>query len=198
MVKQEVDSLSRVELANAIRHMRTPIVLLFDPRDESKDQAFISALAELKPHIKIDFQQYPFEKREGLFYVYVDLRYFAARIAKELKSQKLRRSIDRRFEEDKEWVKVGSQAPITRFIRGFMEELKILRKPPWIAFSNIDVRTDVNHATIGSIVFDAITSPFSENVIISCTPESWTEFEKGHDIFARIASRLRSSVRWLD
>lgn len=188
----------RAELASAIRRTRTPIVLLFDPRDESRDQTFINALAELKPTIKIDFQQYPFEKREGLFYVYADLRYFATEIAAELKNQKLRRSIDRQFEEDKEWVKVGSQAPITRFIRGFMKELGTLKKPPWIAFLNIDVRTDVNHATIGSIVFDAITSPFSQNVILSCTPESWTEFEKGHDIFARIASRLRSSVRRLD
>jgi hypothetical protein len=187
------------ELKNALRlNDGKPKVVLFNPTDESKDKAFIDSLSDLTPQVKIDFQLYDLDKKDSLFYIYLDLKYFALEIAKELKNEQLKRFVDRQFKQGFEWAKAGSQIPISRFLRGFMEEFqKTSKKCPWIILANIDVETETNHATIGSIVFDVITSPFAENVIVSCDPNSWTDFEKGHDIFARIASRLRSSVKRL-
>jgi len=194
-----MDSLPLKELKNALHTTDgKPKVLLFDPNDERKDQTFLESLSELTPHIKIDFQFYDLDKRDSLFYVYLDLKYYALEAAKTLENQELKRFIERQFKQGFEWAKAGSQVPISRFLIGLMEEShKTTDKCPWVILSNIDAKTDVNHATIGSIVFDVITSQFAENVVISCAPESWTDFEKGHDIFARIASRLRSSVRRL-
>jgi len=194
-----MDSLPLKELKNALHtNDGKPKVLLFDPNDTHKDQTFLESLSELKPRITIDFQLYDLDERDSLFDVYRDLRYYALETAESLENLTLRRFIERQFKQGFEWAKAGSAVPISRLLIGLMEEShKTTDKCPWVILSNIDAKTDVNHAPIGSIVFDVITSQFAEKVIISCAPESWTDFEKGHDIFARIASRLRSSVRRL-
>jgi len=71
-------------------------------------------------------------------------------------------------------------------------------KYPVIVLANIDVETEVNHASIGSIIFDIISTPYPANIIITCTPDSWSDFDKGMDIFTRVASRLRSCVKLVD
>ena len=175
-----------------------PKVLLFDPKDHTKDQAFIDSLSELRPCIKIDFQFYDLNIKDSLFYLYLDLKFFALEVVEKLGNNRLKQFVNEQFKRGFEWAKKGSQVPISNFLRDFGEEFhQEFKKYPWVVLANIDVETDINHATIGSIVFDLVTSPMAESVILTCTPESWASFEKGHDIFARIASRLRSCTRRL-
>lgn len=196
-----MDDLTIAELTDTLlSKSTTPKVLLFDPRDECIDRALLNSISELKPKpVVIDFQQYDLNKRESLFRVYVNLHYYVSDVAKHVESNELKKILDILFRQGLEWAKAGSQIPISNLLKTFMEEFhRIFGKSPWVILANIDVETEVNHATIGSLVFDAICDPYSENVIVSCTLESWTQFEKGHDIFARIASRLRSNVKRLN
>lgn len=173
-------------------------VILYDPRDNTNDQAFLDSISDIEPYIKIDFQFYDLNKRDSLFYIYLDLKYYALEIVEKLESKQLKRFVNLQFKRGFQWAKSGSQVPISNFLRNFCETFHdTFKKYPWIILANIDVETDIIHANIGSLVFDLITSSIAERVIITCSPESWANFEKGRDIFARIASRLRSSVKKL-
>jgi hypothetical protein len=171
-------------------------VYLFDPRDEYFDKAFLEQSFGLEPtQVIIDFQEYDLNVRESLRTLYVDLKYYTSSVATELKSNELKQYIDNEYRQGLEWAKSGSHVPISNLLNSYMREFKkTFNKPPWILLKNIDVETEVSHAAIGSLVFDAIESPDSERVIITCHHDNWIRFEKGNDIFARTASRLRSFV----
>lgn len=184
---------------NLVSEKGKTVVLLFDPRDELIDETVYKTVEKIEPKaIVIDFQQYDPNNRVALTYLYADVYLYIKNIIKNF-DENFNRIMEMSYEEGLYWIKEGSHVPISNLLRNFIEEhIGFCGRPPVIVMANIDVETQINHATIGTIVFDIITSPISANVIITCTPEIWKKFAEGRDIFSRVASRLRSCVKLID
>lgn len=159
-----------------------PRVLLYLNEDSCENY-----IKEYNPKLELNLLFYDLDNISFIKYMYMDIGY---EVSKYFDNKKIISDLNKNFNDNLLWIEHGSIKPLTDYIK---EILKI-NNEIYLIIKNIGVPS-INRSLVGAIIFEIIQSNISNKIIFTCHKQQWDSFDQGDDIFKKITSRMKNSVK---